>query len=508
MLLRRLSLVVLVALALTGGLAGRSDAAVSNVGTTRICSGCADRAGDLSRYGYVTLHAWQHDRIPALKAANPSVKVLVYKDMASTPDYDCHDGRDDPLLPSGVGYCWTLANHPDWFTTDGQGRRIEWQHWDGNWQMDVGLAAYQDQWGENVLADLRRYGWDGVVIDDANVDQSRLVGNAKMREYPTQPAYQAATRSFLARVGPRLMKAGFLVIPNIQADPVLANAKLWADWIQFTSGGTREYWMKWGSDRAGHYGAGGWDDLQAVFDTVQRAGKVFLTTTTAPADDVRSMRWGRASFLVGWNGGPSAFIFDPNAAVDPWSAEWTVDIGRPTGSRERAGESAWRRDYTGGTAVVNTSESAAQTVDLGSSYLTPEGMPVTQVTLQPMSGFVLRFAPGAAPPAKTTATPSKKAVQRKAKPRRAAERARRLEGRVSLHSGPQVHGRVHARRAPWRVSVYVTSSTGWHLFARARTDRRGHFRIGKPLRARQSTRLRAVARAGRTWAQSRVLRVS
>jgi putative glycosyl hydrolase-like family 15 (GHL15) protein len=501
MLLRRLAVLAPIALALAGGLAGRSDAAVTNVGTTRICTGCADGAGDLSRYGYVTLHAWQYDRIVGIKAANPKVKVLVYKDMASTPDYDCQGGRDDELLPSGVGYCWTLANHPDWFTVDQAGRRIEWQTWGGNWQMDVGSPGYQDQWATNVLSDLRRYGWDGVVIDDANVDESGLVGGSKMREYPTQPSYQAATRSFLARVGPRLIQSGFLVIPNIQADPVLADASLWADWIQFTSGGTRESWMKWGSGRGGHYGAVGWDDLQGVFDTVQRAGKIFLTTTTAPADDVRSMRWGRASFLVGWNGGPSAFIFDPNAPIDPWSAEWTIDVGRPIASRVRVGASVWRRDYTGGTAVVNTSEQAPQTVQLGSSYLTPEGVPITELTLKPMTGLVLRFAPGAAPPAKRALAP-------RAKSRRLGQSFRRLQGHVSLQAGPQVHGRVHAPRGPWQVSVYWKGARRWHIFARVRTNAHGRFRVAKPLHPTHAITLRAVARTGRAWAQSGVLRVA
>jgi hypothetical protein len=502
MLLRRIAVLAPIALALAGGIAGRSEAALANVGTTRICTGCPDQAGDLSRYGYVTLHAWQYDRIKAIKAANPNVKVLVYKDMASTPDYDCHRGRDDDLLPSGMGYCWTLANHPDWFTVDQAGRRIEWDTWGGNWQMDVGLPEYQDRWAANVLSDLRRYGWDGVVVDDANVDQSGLIGGAKMREYPTQPSYEAATRSFLARVGPRLIQAGFLVIPNIQADPVRADAKLWADWIQFTSGGTREYWMKWGAGRDGQYGAGGWADLQAVFDIVQHAGKIFLTTTVAPADDVRSMRWGRASFLVGWNGGPSAFIFDPNAPIDPWSSEWTVDVGRPVAARVRVGASVWRRDYTGGAALVNTSENASQTVNLGSSYLTPEGMPVTEVTLKPMTGLVLRFAPGAAPQSKPVPSAKRNA------PRRPAQRLRRLAGSVSLHAGPQVHGRVHPRGGHWRVSVYWRGEHRWHLFARARTNAHGRFAVAKPLPPRRAIRLRAVARTDGAWAQSRVLRVA
>jgi hypothetical protein len=508
--LRRLALLVPVALAVAGCAGTESKAAVGNVAVTPICSGCVDKAGDLGRYGYVTLHAWEYGRIPAIRAENPTAKILVYKDMASTPAYDCHAGVDDPSLPSGMGYCWTLQNHPDWFTTDPQGRRIEWTTWRGNWQMDVGSPGYQDQWAANVGAEMKAEGWDGVVIDDANVDERPQLGGQVMSEYPTQPSYQAATRSFLANVGPKLTKAGFLVIPNIQADPVLADAKLWADWTQFTSGGTREYWMKWGSGSDGQYGDGGWADLMNVMETVEREGKIFLTTTTAPATDVRSMRWGRASFLIGWNGGPSAFSFDPNAPIDPWSADWTTDVGVPAGPKQALADGVYRRDYTQGTAIVNTSGQAARSVDLGRSYVTPEGLPVTQVTLQPLTGLVLRLPPGVFDQPETTTTTTA-ATPKQTKPAksttRTVGRGHMLARRVALHGGRILHGRVRAARGRWHVVVYWRHRSHWLLFARARTNAAGLFRVHRVVHARHGVPMRAVARVGRAWAESQVVRV-
>ena len=41
-----------------------------------------------------------------------------------------------------VGYCWAGANHPDWFSTDPSGARIQFCDYGGLWQMDVGSAAY------------------------------------------------------------------------------------------------------------------------------------------------------------------------------------------------------------------------------------------------------------------------------------------------------------------------------------------------------------------------------
>ncbi len=371
---------------------GTSDAKAASstqtAATFAICTVCIQNGGDLSRYGYVTLNAWQHDQIARIRATSPRTKILVYKDMASTRSSACSNGRDSELLPAGVGYCWAAQHAPDWFTRDSAGGRIQWKYYSGHWQMDIGTQGYQDAWAGNVLAELKAYGWDGVTIDNANVDPRSYFDGRSSIEYPTQGAYAGATRSFLARVGPRLISEGFLVLPNIQANPVLADDEVWADWIQFTSGGIREYWMKWSTDSSGHFGGGGWDDLQSVFSVVQKAGKTFLTTVHGSMSDVRTMRWARASFLVGWNGGPAAIAYDPANGAEMWHPEWTLDIGVPTGPRYPVG-GAWRRDFTGGTAIANPA-STTQIVSVGGGYTLADGTPASLVTLEPLTGIVLR----------------------------------------------------------------------------------------------------------------------
>jgi hypothetical protein len=341
-------------------------------------------AGDLSRFQHVDLNPWYHHLIPQLKQKSPQTKVLVYKDMSSTRSYACRDGEDDALLPAGVGYCFANSRHPDWFLTDPQGQRCEWSGYPGSWQMDVGNPDYQRRWLESVLPELRRHGWDGVLIDNAMVSiTDGYCAGMSFPKYPTQAAYQAATRSFLAYVGPRLLAEGFLVIPNIQAHRSFAGIDVWRDWLQFTSGGVREYWMRWGYPGS-HFGGQTWLELQQIFEEVQRQGKLFTTgTPTDGPEDVRSMRWGRASFLIGWNGGPAGF------GGGNWHPEWTIEIGTPTGPRYQVG-SAWRRDYSGGTALANISTRASQTVALGSTFLHPDGSAVNSVTLAPLTGIVLR----------------------------------------------------------------------------------------------------------------------
>jgi hypothetical protein len=53
------------------------------------------------------------------------------------------------------------------------------------------------------------------------------------------------------------------------------------------------------------------------------------------------------------------------------------------------GSGAFRRDYSAGTVIVNPTQTT-QTFNLGATYTTPTGSPVTSVTLAPTSATILR----------------------------------------------------------------------------------------------------------------------
>jgi hypothetical protein len=368
------------------------------IGSIRLCGNDPQAAGGLHRYGYVVLNAWEHGRIAALKALNPGIKVLVYKDMASTRSYAASGGVDDALLPTGVGYAFAEREHPEWFLADTTGARMEWPY-SGHWWMDVGSPSYQRAWLEQVEDELEVRGWDGVVIDNAMADPSHYTAGRTIAKYPTASAYQAATRSFLAGIGPALKSAGFLVIPNI-SDPT---PSLWSSWISLTSGGTFEHWTKWSgaASGTGYIDGKSWLMHAELFTATQGQGKIFIANTGSSSNtDVRTMRYSRASFLLWWNGGASALVYNV-CNQDPWASEWTADIGAPAGSAYQVGTS-WRREFSGGTVVVNPLKTSSATVSLGRPYLTPDGTTVTSVTLAPTSGLVLRSVP---PPQATTVPP-------------------------------------------------------------------------------------------------------
>jgi Hypothetical glycosyl hydrolase family 15 len=427
---------VTAAIASVQALPASTTAGSNSTAVYRICSGCASSGTDFSHYQYVILHAWDYAMIPALKRANPQIKVLLYKDVSVTVDY----GGEQGLIPAGVDWAYANSNHPEWFSHKNSAR-IE-TYYGGDWQMNVGMAGYQDMWASNVITDATAHGWDGVFGDDQNLQP---FGDLPFDEYPNQSSYQAAARSFLANVGPKILAAGLLFIPNIQHDGSQLTESVWKDWIQFTSGGNLEHYAKWGEDNSLWLSGSDWNAEQTFERDTEAAGKIFMGMSYAPTSDVRSMRYARASFLLDWNGGPSALVFVPNPYInDPWSPEWTVDIGMPVGSRYQVG-SAYRRDYTGGTVVVNPS-SASQQVNLGGTYLMPDSSSVTSVTLTAMTGLVLRSpattpttttpttttptttTPTTTTPTTTTPTTTKKPPTSKAKTVKIKLRARRLSG--------------------------------------------------------------------------------
>ncbi len=403
---RRFAVLAAAAALLFPGIGSAPPARATNptqggIASLRICSDCARTGGDLSRYGYVILNSWDAPLLPALKAQNPGLKALVYKNLSFTVSYGCRDGVDLPYQTTGVGYCDADQHHPEWFVTDPNGNRLNSAGYPDAWIMDVGSSTYQDRWLSNVLADVRAGGWDGVFMDDTDADMGWHLNGRTMARYPTGVSWRAATRSMLAGVAPALRSAGFLAVPNFYtpwSSSYDAQAT-WSDWLQFTSGGAQEYYTKWGMGSSGWFAGNDWTFRQQFQSLTEQAGKIFLGITYAPHGDERTMTWARANFLLfddPVNAGALMYEFSDPEAQDPYSPVWTADIGSPAGARFQVGL-AWRRNYSGGTVVVNPTTSTV-TVELGQTYLEPDGTPVSSVTLGPTTGAVLRSTGEPPPP--------------------------------------------------------------------------------------------------------------
>jgi len=197
------------------------------------------------------------------------------------------------------------------------------------------------------------------------------------------------------------------VLPNIALPYDSSNYETWSDWISFTSGAIQEHFSKWGTGTTQQFADADWNWRQGFLPLTEKAGKVFLGITYAPMSDVRTMVYARASFLLDWDGGPSAVIFEPSnpEQQDPYTTSWTQDVGTPRAPRYQVG-AAWRRDFTGGTVVVNTSATVTQNVALGAPFVAADGSTVTSVSLPPMTAGILENSTSSPPPPPPASAPA------------------------------------------------------------------------------------------------------
>jgi hypothetical protein len=347
----------------------------------RICNdGPIDQPA--GQYRYAILQATQYRRIAAIKRGNPQIKVLVYKDIASTRD---DAGRTD--LPTGVAYGYANRHHPEWFLEDTNGRRVNWAGWPHSWQMDVGSRSYQRAWARSVARELRRHGWDGVFADGISrtMQYPWYLNGRVLAKYPGADDYARATTRFLRRVGPALRRR-HLVVGNVND----AGLPLWRRWVRNLSGVSKEWWTKADASRgSGMLTGAEWRFQMRLLSEAEARNKIFIALAYGPADDFEAMDYARASFLLFARGGRSAFSYAPPCGREPLSDRWREDLGAPRGDATRIGE-AWRRDFTTGIAVVNPSSSATVTLPLGAPFVDPAGTVVTSVLLPPHTGLTLR----------------------------------------------------------------------------------------------------------------------
>jgi len=310
-----------------------------------------------------------------------------------------------------AGVPYDQARRHGWLLRDRAGKLLVNRGYPENYIGDVGNPGYQRAWLANVTRLLAADGDDGVVIDDVLADLAQLAGT-EAAKYPTPQAWAAAQLSFVRTVGDGLRARGYYVLVNassfVRGSPASDNGSAtlawWRQLAPHVSGLENEYYQETsdGSDTLRSSGSAwnqGWAAWQRLVTTAQSLGKDFFGLSYGPSTDARTMSYGKASFLMDWNGAGGAYIYEPtedeDREADPWNGAWTTDIGRPAAPKRRVG-AGWLRQYSGGVALVNPSPSSPQAFSLPGSYLTPSGGAVSRVTLPPTTGLVLPSAAASA----------------------------------------------------------------------------------------------------------------
>lgn len=382
----------LVATSATPAFAASTDSATA-VGLLALRWGDLPAASQPGRYDVVVLgQPGDWPKVAALKAAHPGLKVFLYKDVQATSDNQVSHGVDMSPLTTGVGYADAVANHPTWFATDTNGARVPFDDYAGDWWMDVGSRGYQDAWASNVVADVKKFGADGVMMDDVNAAFGyHLPSGRTLAKYPTDAKWAAAQESFLHNVMPQLHQAGVQAIANIMEPWSPTWEPLWKRWVSAVDGVMFEYWSKYGHDSTvPRQGDGDWAWQMQKADDIAAAGRIFFPVTYGATNDLASQTYARASFLLAWDGGAAGQAWSPtNADTDAWSPAAAVSVGQPTGPRTEVAPDVWRRTFSGGIVLVNSSSSQARTVSLDGTYRTSDGTEVTSVRLRPTGATIL-----------------------------------------------------------------------------------------------------------------------
>lgn len=342
-------------------------------------------ATEAKRRTYVVLNGWEKSAIPKFKAANPNIKVLVYKDLSSTRSYACGNAE----IPAGVDYCWANTNRPAWFLTNSSGQRYTYQGYSGHVQMDVGNVDYQNTWATNVINSTREF--DGVFADNALFPCDAYHSGSCSPKYPNNTAFQDAYVSMLSNVTPKLNANGKIIVAN------LSNARLhgdvWNRYMNHLDGGWDEWWLAFSSTNVMPDYAEGWSkQVKEIADNEAR-GKITWVQPHFDNTDTKTFRYTFASYMMA-NGSKAAYSHiaqtDGYGNPSPWHGEYDWNLGTATGSYRALGNSIFRRDFACGAVIVNAHASASTTQSLGGVYTNESGGSVSSVTLAAKSGTILR----------------------------------------------------------------------------------------------------------------------
>ncbi|MFL5825516.1 MAG: putative glycoside hydrolase [Thermoleophilaceae bacterium] len=350
-----------------------------------------DIATTAKRNSFIFLVPWKTDVAKKLKAANPALKILMYKD-ASLMSSSSVGGT----YSSGVGQPEADKAHPDWFLLTKAGQRFTSWSYSWLWAADIGNAGYQNQFASNVIAELKAHPeFDGVYLDDMNASIRHHHNPSDVMQYPNDTAYSGAMRSFVQTVSPKVHAAGKLVFANMGGT--------WAEYpdfndevLNYIDGGNDEFFLSWPGGSMQPQSM--WDRMRVSIQRAEAGGKWFLGSAAgASSDDAKSariMRYAYATTLLFGNGHTS-FSLAKNYTDESWYDEFDYSLGKPLGDAQQQSSGIWTRDFENGTVAVNPSSSQSRSMAFKASYCKSASGPAvasTASTMSPQTGLILQRA--------------------------------------------------------------------------------------------------------------------
>ena len=243
-----------------------------------------------------------------------------------------------PAWSQGVSYDEALQN--GWLLKDANGQYVRNVNF-GGYIGDIGDSGYQQRFIDNVADFLSENGNEGVFIDDVTPHPASMTHGVFPSKYPTHEAWENAMASFVQAVGSALrargyyvlLNAGVFISGNSGSDDGSLVAAWWRRLAPHVDGLMSEYWQQLPPDPGQLRPSGNaawsqhWDGWLSLVDVAQSSGADFFGLMEGSTSNLNHMRYGKASFLLAWDGSGGAFLY--HAPGDPWHPEWTMDIASP-----------------------------------------------------------------------------------------------------------------------------------------------------------------------------------
>ncbi len=356
---------------------------------------------EAGRRQYVSLNASDSRFIADFKAANPNIKILLYKNMASADigaywtDWDgTKYDYDHPT--SGVGYQYAEKNNPEWFLLDDKGNRINFKDYQSLYQFDVGNVAYQNKWIDNVITVAQRLNFDGIYVDDVLMNLTQHHPDIKIPKYPDDASYQQSYRSMIKNLREQVdSRAPNMIIFGNLFDNAVYNQNVWQSYMQYFDGTHDEWWTV------------GWDNEYESLDiwkfSVEQGyyfrdnQKVLLAQPSTPFTPKNKFYYAYATYLLI----ESDYIhfaemesWDNYSPPSPWRTEFSWDMGSPKGDYYEVGTNptVYVRDFEKGRAIVNPTVRETYMMDLDETYYDEKGYEISNnfISIPPRTGRILR----------------------------------------------------------------------------------------------------------------------
>lgn len=330
-----------------------------------------------TQYDAVIVHEWSASKLPELRAANPQIICLLYKDAMAVHLRNSTEGVCQYDEISG-------PENEDWFLHNDQGERIFFD-WDNNGTLDnAAMNPANQEWQQffatSAITDALEQGWDGIFLDDLWTYNGVYGAD---QGFDTDEELQDAICSFLDYQLAACHSYGIWLTGNIGWWTVEGN-DVWRDYITRMDAGMQE---KFSRESVYQW----YDQLQELSQSIGGRNYTILCTW-GDLDDLRKALFSFCNALLVADGQRVYYGYGSYTSGTrqppyyPWYDRQT-DLGRPVSEVELDfTRRIAHRAYLHGHVYVNP-ETDTETITLpAGDWYDIEGNPVSSITLGAYSG--------------------------------------------------------------------------------------------------------------------------